>query len=75
MAFLSVKRGWLHHQPFFDGAWTAAGWGRVKAAQSAPIGLGLEPDSDQAKLHQIEKRGILQPKYRRMGNNVAMTEN
>ena len=41
----------------FDGANSAAGRGGVKAAQSAPAGLGLDPDTDQAKLHQIKKRG------------------
>ena len=42
--------------------------------KSAPVGLGLEPDTDQAKLHQIKNGGILQPTYRKMGNNVAMAE-
>ena len=50
--FLLLKGVWHHHQPFFDGAWLAAGWGRVKAAHSAPAGLGLDPGTDQARLHQ-----------------------
>ena len=56
----------------FDGADSAAGQGRVKAAQSAPAGLGLDHDTDQAKLHQIKNGGYCSQSTEG-GNNVAMT--
>ena len=58
----------------FDGADSAAGQGRVKAAQSAPAGLGLDHDTDQAKLHQIKNGGYCSQSTEG-GNNVAITKN
>ena len=42
----------------FDGANSAAGQGGVKAAQSAPEGLGLDHDMAKARLHN-QKQGAL----------------
>ncbi len=42
----------------FDGADSAAGQGRVKAAQSAPAGLGLDHDMAKARLHHQKQGGI-----------------
>ena len=59
--------------PFFDGARVAAGGGGVKAAHSAPVGLGLDGHSSQAMLHQIKNGGMLIP-VQKEGGYVAMTD-
>ena len=40
----------------FDGADSAAGQGRVKAARSAPVGPGLYHGAAQARVHQSKTR-------------------
>ena len=41
----------------FDRADSAAGQGRVKTAQSAPAGLGLDHDMTKARLHHQKQGG------------------
>ena len=58
----------------FDGANSAAGRGGVKAAQSAPAGLSLDPDATKARL-QNQKQGSIGDCNTESPNSVAITKN
>ena len=58
------KQAFQATEMFFDGYCSSADWGRVKAAQSAPAGHGLDPDTSQDNIHQ-SKNAVVVTAHRR----------